>query len=48
MQDRAAWLKQASQGWIIYFMAGHSALDFENPAYAQILCNAVTFRVEGK
>jgi hypothetical protein len=44
MQDRAGWVRPAGKGWIIYFQPGHSAADFENPAYAQILVNAVLFR----
>lgn len=44
MQDRAGWLRGAGKGWIIYFQPGHSAADFEEPAYAQILANAVLFR----
>lgn len=44
MQDRAGWLRPAGKGWIIYFQPGHSAADFEEPAYAQILANAVLFR----
>lgn len=44
MQDRAGWLKQAGKGWILYFQAGHSAADFEEPAYARILANAVIDR----
>ena len=44
MQDRAAWYKKAGKGIIFYFMPGHSAKEFENPAYAQILVNAVTFK----
>jgi len=44
MQDRAGWLKRAGKGWIIYFQAGHSAADFEVPAYARILANAVIYQ----
>ena len=44
MQDRAGWYMPAGKGWVIYLMAGHSARDFENPAYGQIVTNAVTFR----
>lgn len=44
MQDRAGWYKQAGKGWLFYFMAGHTALDFENPIYGQIVVNAVVFQ----
>ena len=44
MQDTAGWYKQAGRGLVMYFMPGHSAKEFENPAYAQILVNAVAFR----
>ena len=44
MQDRAGWLKRAGKGWIIYFQAGHSAADFEEPAYGRILANAVVYQ----
>jgi len=43
MQDRAGWYMPAKKGWVIYLMAGHSARDFENPTYGQIVTNAVTF-----
>lgn len=41
MQTHAGWVKPAGKGWIVYLMAGHSAQDFENPAYARIVLNAV-------
>lgn len=44
MQDTAGWYKPAGKGWVFYFKPGHSTRDFENPAYAQILVNAVTVR----
>jgi hypothetical protein len=43
MQDRAGWMLRSGRGWIIYFQAGHSAKDFEEPAYARILLNAVLY-----
>lgn len=43
-QDTAGWYKKAEKGWVMYFMAGHSGKEFEDPAYAQILINAVTFK----
>lgn len=44
MQDRAAWYMKAGKGLVMYFMPGHSAREFEDPAYAQILLNAVQFQ----
>jgi hypothetical protein len=46
MQDTAGWYKPAGKGWVFYFKPGHGVRDFENPAYAQILVNAVAVRVE--
>jgi hypothetical protein len=43
-QDTGGWYKKAGKGWVMYFMAGHSGKEFEDPAYAQILVNAVNFR----
>lgn len=44
MQDTAGWYKRAGKGMVMYFMPGHSVTEFENPAYAQILVNAVLFQ----
>jgi trehalose utilization protein len=44
MQDRAGWYERADKGWVFYFMAGHSRKDFDNPAYAQIVVNAITWK----
>ncbi len=44
MQDTAGWYKRAGKGMVMYFMPGHSVAEFENPAYAQILVNAVRFK----
>ena len=44
MQDRAGWLMPAGKGWIVYFQMGHEARDFENPAYLQLIVNAVEWR----
>jgi len=41
MQDTAGWHMAAGKGSVYYFMVGHSAPDFEIPAYAQILSNAL-------
>ena len=43
-QDTAGWYKKAGKGWVMYFMAGHSGKEFEDPAYSQILANAVNFK----
>lgn len=42
VQDRAGWTMPAGKGRIYYFMPGHSARDFEDPAYARILANALS------
>lgn len=44
MQGHAGWVRPAGKGWAIYLMPGHSALDFENPAYARIVMNAVIWK----
>jgi hypothetical protein len=42
-QPTAGWYRPAGKGMVMYFMVGHNASDFDNPIYAQILANAVTF-----
>lgn len=44
MQDREGWLKPAGKGWIVYLQMGHSTHEFEHPAVAQIVLNAVTWK----
>ncbi|MCP5517869.1 MAG: hypothetical protein H7A45_11515 [Verrucomicrobiales bacterium] len=44
MQDRAGWLKPAGKGLIVYFLPGHSLLDFENAAYTRMIINAVIYQ----
>lgn len=44
MQGHAGWVRPSGKGWIIYLMSGHSARDFENPAYARIVTNAVAWK----
>jgi len=41
MQDRAVWIKRQGKGEIIYFMPGHSVLDFKNQNFAQMILNAI-------
>jgi hypothetical protein len=43
-QERAGWLKSAGKGWIVYLMPGHTVKDFEDPAYGQIVVNAVIYK----
>lgn len=43
MQDRAAWTKPVGNGEVVYLMAGHSATDFENSHYAQMIINAINW-----
>lgn len=40
-QDTAGWTMKLGRGQVFYFMPGHKASDFDDPAYAQILANAV-------
>jgi hypothetical protein len=40
-QDTVGWEKKVGEGTVFYFMVGHKAGDFEIPAYAQILTNAL-------
>ncbi len=44
MQDTAGWRRPVKKGWVLYFMPGHTARDFQDPAYAQILVNAISGR----
>jgi hypothetical protein len=43
-QSHAGWIRPSGKGWIVYLMPGHSALDFENPAYGQLVINAVQWK----
>jgi acyl-CoA thioesterase-1 len=43
MQDSAGWMRPLDKGLVFYFMPGHSVRDFENPAYARILSNALLY-----
>jgi hypothetical protein len=43
-QARAGWVRPAERGWIIYLKPGHSGRDFEEPAYARLVANAVMWR----
>lgn len=40
-QPSGGWHLEAGKGDVFYFMAGHKASDFEHPAYARIIANAV-------
>jgi hypothetical protein len=40
-QPIAGWIKRAGRGRVVYLMGGHSARDFENPGYGQIVVNAI-------
>ncbi|MDB6112466.1 MAG: hypothetical protein JWR69_4216 [Pedosphaera sp.] len=44
MQATAGWTKPAGKGLIVYLMPGHRKEDFENPAYARIVLNAVIYQ----
>jgi hypothetical protein len=43
-QRTAGWCKPAGKGWIFYFMPGHTVHEFENPAYARLVMNAVIWK----
>ena len=46
MQDRGGWYKRADEGWFFYLQPGHTAEEFRNPAYVQIIMNCITWRPE--
>ncbi|MFB3829062.1 MAG: hypothetical protein ACE15B_20005 [Bryobacteraceae bacterium] len=41
MQDTGGWTMRADKGTVTYLMAGHSTAEFEIPAYARIVVNAI-------
>jgi hypothetical protein len=43
-QDTAGWCQPAGKGWVFYFMPGHSRRDFQHPAFARIVMNAIVFK----
>jgi len=45
MQDTAGWYLKGGMGWAVYLLAGHSAREFEHPAYGQIVVNAIACRL---
>jgi hypothetical protein len=42
-QTHAGWVKRSAKGWIVYLMAGHSTLDFQDPTYSRLVLNAVAW-----
>jgi type 1 glutamine amidotransferase len=44
MQNTAGWIKPAGKGWIFYLGPGHRVKDFESPACAQLVLNAMIFK----
>ena len=44
-QSTTGWYRPTERGGVYYFMAGHRAKDFEDPAYAQIIANAVAAKL---
>ena len=44
MQDRAAWTKPYGDGEVVYLMPGHSAADFENNNFSQMILNAINWK----
>jgi hypothetical protein len=43
MESTAGWYRQSGKGWIFYFMPGHTAEEFREPMYAQMILNAVVW-----
>jgi hypothetical protein len=44
MQDREGWAKRAGKGWVVYLQMGHTTHEFEHPAVAQMILNAVVWK----
>ena len=44
LQEHAGWCKPAGKGHLVYLLPGHSKSDFEDPCYAQIVVNAITWK----
>jgi len=44
MQDRAVWTKPYGEGEVVYLMPGHSAADFENSSFSQMILNAINWK----
>jgi len=44
MIDRGGWYQRKGRGWHFYFQIGHGTGDFLNPAYCQILLNAISWQ----
>ncbi|PYR61794.1 MAG: hypothetical protein DMF85_01405 [Acidobacteria bacterium] len=47
MQDSEGWVKRAGKGWIVYLQMGHTTHEFEHPAVAQMVLNAIAWTPEG-
>ena len=43
MEDTAGWRKRTGKGWTFYLQAGHAEHDYENPNFAQIILNCLTW-----
>lgn len=43
-QDCAGWIRPAGQGWIIYFLPGHSSSEFQSPTYSRLVLNALIYQ----
>lgn len=48
MMDRGGWYQRKGKGWHFYFQVGHATGDFQNPAYRQVLLNAIRWRAAGR
>jgi hypothetical protein len=40
-QGHAGWYRPTGKGWIYYFLPGHSIREFQDPAYARLVINAI-------
>jgi hypothetical protein len=43
-QPTAGWVRAAGEGWIVYFMPGHTVAEFEDPIYSRLVLNAIVWR----
>ncbi len=43
-QTTDGWVKPSGKGWIVYLQMGHSTHEYQNPAVAQMVLNAVAWK----
>ena len=44
MEPTSGWYKPAGKGWVIYLQAGHSADDYRNPNFYQVILNCLNWQ----